>query len=260
MNENKKDMIRPFEIATEKEQFIKPFTIGKEYQGKGNDISKDTEKTNQEDVQENNQFMMAPFIRVSAETADIAANYAKMFSDCYGDTKSLEPYLALAIDGYQKANGVIAPAIMKMGMQMGVHLNFALQLLRRIINVQDTSEGEKFSVSYRVEVTVYLKRGTVRKFEATIPSEKIKNPEWLKKATRSLATIPNDKDKKEEFWDIVQDCIETENVPREIIYPAAGWRCVPDIGWRYIFHDGIISEQTPFVHTSYSGSVVKTKI
>lgn len=64
MNENKKDMIRPFEIATEKEQFIKPFTIGKEYQGKGNDISKDTEKTNQEDVQENNQFMMAPFIRV----------------------------------------------------------------------------------------------------------------------------------------------------------------------------------------------------
>ena len=52
MNENKKDMIRPFEIATEKEQFIKPFTIGKEYQGKGNDISKDTEKTNQEDVQE----------------------------------------------------------------------------------------------------------------------------------------------------------------------------------------------------------------
>ena len=250
MNENKKDMIRPFEIATEKEQFIKPFTIGKEYQGKGNDISKDTEKTNQEDVQENNQFMTAPFIRVSAETADIAANYAKMFSDCYGDTKSLEPYLALAIDGYQKANGVIAPAIMKMGMQMGVHLNFALQLLRRIINVQDTSEGEKFSVSYRVEVTVYLKRGTVRKFEATIPSEKIKNPEWLKKATRSLATIPNDKDKKEEFWDIVQDCIETENVPREIIYPAAGWRCVPDIGWRYIFHDGIISEQTPFVHTS----------
>lgn len=234
----------------DKKEYIKPFTIGQEYRKEEEtQLHKETEssiKVSSED----NLPMIKPFTRVSKETADIATNYAQMFSDCYGNTKSLEPYLALAIDEYQKANGVIAPAIMKMGMQMGVHLNFALQLLRRIISVQDTSEGEKFSISYRVEVTVYLKRGSVRKFEATIPSEKIKNPEWLKKATRSLATIPNDKDKKEEFWDIVQDCIETENVPREIIYPAAGWRCVPDIGWRYVFHDGIIGEQNPFVHTS----------
>lgn len=250
----KTDMIQPFTVGDEYKETdtIQPFVIGDEYKENGNTstLREENEAIQGESIKKDDGSKVKPFIRVSDETADIAANYAKMFSDCYGDTKSLEPYLALAIDGYQKANGVIAPAIMKMGMQMGVHLNFALQLLRRIINVQDTSEGEKFSVSYRVEVTVYLKRGTVRKFEATIPSEKIKNPEWLKKATRSLATIPNDKDKKEEFWDIVQDCIETENVPREIIYPAAGWRCVPDIGWRYIFHDGIIGEQTPFVHTS----------
>jgi len=245
-------MEKPFEInykfvQRQNKQMIKPFTIGEEYKEEGSVDLQD--EINTESCNENNCPMIKPLIRVSNETADIAANYAQLFSNCYGDTKSLEPYLALAIDEYQKANGVIAPAIMKMGTRMGVHLNFALRLIRRIINVQDTSEGEKFSVSYHVAVTVYLKRGAIQTFEATIPSEKIKNPEWLKKATRSLATIPNDKDKKEEFLDIVQDCIETENVPREIIYPA-GWRRVPDIGWRYVFHDGIIGEQNLFVHTS----------
>ena len=238
---NETGCIKPFSIPNkEEEAIIKPFSIGEEYKEEGSADLHLHAEMKIESGNENNGPLYKPLIRVSNETAGIAANYAQMFSDCYGDTKSLEPYLALAIDEYQKANGVIAPAIMKMGMQMGIHLNFALQLLRRIVSVQDTSEGEKFSVSYHVAVTVYTKRGAVRMFEATIPSEKIKNPEWLKKATRSLATIPNDKDKKEEFWDMVQDCIETENVPREIIYPAAGWRCVPDMGWRYVFHDGII--------------------
>lgn len=251
MSENKKEMIRPIEIPIEKERFIKPFLVGKEYQGKGGDIPTNVEKTNSENIQEeNNHFMTSPFIRVSDETAAIAANYAQMFSDCYGDTKSFEPHLALAIHEYKKANGVIAPAILRMGTQTGIHLNFALELLRRIINVQDTSEGEKFSTSYFVLVTVYLKSGAVKEFKDTISAEKIKNPEWLKKATQSLATIPNDKDKKEEFWDLVQDCIETENVPREIIYPAAGWRCVPDLGWKYVFHNGMIGEQNSLIHTS----------
>lgn len=246
---NETGFIKPFSIPNRKEDvMIKPFSIGEEYKEKESaDLH---EEIKAESCNENDSPMYKPLIRVSNETADIAANYAQMLSDCYGNTKSLEPYLALAIDAYQKANGVIAPAIMKMGMQMGIHLNFALQLLRRIVSVQDTSEGEKFSVSYHVEVTVYTKRGAVRTFEATIPSENIKSPQWLKKATRSLATIPNDKNEKDEFLDMVQDCIETENVPREIIYPAAGWRCVPNQGWRYVFHDGIIGERTPFVHTS----------
>lgn len=38
MSENKKEMIRPIEIPIEKERFIKPFLVGKEYQGKGGDI------------------------------------------------------------------------------------------------------------------------------------------------------------------------------------------------------------------------------
>lgn len=241
----KENGIKVFRIDMDKDkQKIKPFTVGEEYQ-------EDDTPLQRKEVEDSHEYrpMNKPFVRVSNEIADIAADYAQMFSDYFRDTKSLEPYLSLAIDEYQKAGGVITPAIMKIGPQMGSHLNFTLQLLRRIINVQDTSEGEKFYASYHVEVTVYLKKGVIRRFESTIPSEKIKSPEWLKKATQSLATIPDDKKKKEEFLNIVQDCIETENVSSEIIYPTAGWRNIPGAGWRYVFHDGVIGDQNSLIHT-----------
>ena len=64
-----------------------------------------------------------------------------------------------------------------------------------------------------------------------------------------MATDPVAIGKKVEFQSMVQKCIEEEEVPNEIIYPNAGWRDVPGIGWRYIFGEGAIGERSGLIHT-----------
>lgn len=128
-------------------------------------------------------------------------------------------------------------------------LNFNLALKRRVIRIYDTESGEKFDCHYWVEIVVKLRNGELNKFDHFIESSKIKDRGWLAKATYSLATIPSSTEEKEAFYDMVQRCIETPNVPTEIIYPNAGWRNIQNLGWKYIFRQGYVGSYDSLIHT-----------
>lgn len=105
---------------------------------------------------------------------------------------------------------------------------------------------------------------TVRqnKFFSEIEASKVKDPAWMKKATRSLAQMPRSKDEREIFDNMIQACIETENVEHELIYNRAGWRKI-DGSWKYVFRDGVVGEQGASVHTGstfYTMDVRKDKL
>lgn len=71
----------------------------------------------------------------------------------------------------------------------------------------------------------------------------------MTKATHSLATIPRDKDQREEWYEKVQCCVESENVPFELMYPNAGWREIRPNVWRFVYADGVIGEEGVDIHT-----------
>lgn len=129
-------------------------------------------------------------------------------------------------------------------------LNFSLRLLRRIVEIEDTAMGEAKRCYYFVEVIVRTLTGELLSFESRVASDKIKNIDWLKIATDSLASIPQSKEEREEFYFKVQSCIEQREVPTELIYPTPGWRKVDGYGWRFIHATGMIGETTALVHTN----------
>lgn len=253
LKDTEEQMIKPFEVdyafaaSKKKSDIISPVRIGNEYETQESTLLKNEERS--EKFAEEDYPLIKPFERVSNETADMAAKYAKIFLDDCRMAKSFEPYLAYGIYQFQKDQEIFPLGNLKEDLQMGFLLNFSIKLIKKVSYIQDTSKGEKIFLNYNVQVDVCLKTGERKCFETTVASNKIKNPEWLSKATQSLATSISNKDKKEAFLDLVQDCIETPNVPEEIVYPTAGWRNVPNRGWRYVYHSGMIGEQDSSVHT-----------
>lgn len=182
--------------------------------------------------------------------SDLSANIAEKI---YGDTASgFVQYFAKALDDYgvDKDLEKIIPPIDKVNIQQRSSLNFRLRLQRIIEYVYDTEEGEEFKRQYNIRVDVYQQNGRMVSFDAKVESHKVKDINWLKSATDSLATLPKGKEQTEEFCGMVQQCIETSDVPREIIYPNPGWRDVPDIGWRYVFGEGVVNGHNGLIHTS----------
>lgn len=130
-------------------------------------------------------------------------------------------------------------------------LNFSLKLLKVINKIIDMQEGrENVEVEYSIEVTVTQKNGTKKNYFGDVPSDKVKDFGWLKKVTHSNASIPSDKAEKQAFMNMVQDCIEQDNVPIEIIYPCSGWRKLSNQSYGYVIYQGIIGKDFPLVHTS----------
>lgn len=126
--------------------------------------------------------------------------------------------------------------------------NFEITLQKKIYHVWDTSQGEKKELFYGIKVSILKGNGVRQEYEADVSSEKIKECGWLTKATHSLADIPKGKDEKIKYERMIQKCIEEESVEEEIIYQRAGWRNVPQYGWKYVYHSGIIGG-TCNVHT-----------
>lgn len=138
-------------------------------------------------------------------------------------------------------------------------LNFDLFLLSRVLEIYDIEEGEQLQVFYTIKIMVYTMKGSVVEFQKKIMASKVKEFSWVTMATNAFAQIPQDKTEKLEFQRKVQQCIETEEAPTEILYPVAGWRKVPNIGWRFIFGDGIVGEKNKLVRTNsaYASMLVK---
>lgn len=136
------------------------------------------------------------------------------------------------------------------GVIIASSLNFELQLLRMLVRVYDTADGERTECSYQIRVTVFLQNGGVREFIEVVPSNRVRSNDWLQMATHSLANIPKKKTEIEEFQAKVQRCLETEDVPCEYIYQSPGWRNTPQYGWRFVHYQGMVGENTPLVHTA----------
>ena len=89
----------------------------------------------------------------------------------------------------------------------------------------------------------------VKDFNAIVSGEKVKDISWVTKVTHSLATIPSDKEQREEWYEKVQCCVESENVPIELMYPNAGWREIRPNTWRFVYADGVIGMKSSDMHT-----------
>ncbi len=128
-------------------------------------------------------------------------------------------------------------------------LNFDLVLLRRLVEVYDIEGGELEENKYLIKVIIRHIDGEVSSYQAEVSADQAKEIRWLKKATNSLATLPKGKEQIAEFETKIQRCLETRDVPTERVYRNAGWRDVPNLGWRYVFDGGIVGSQNDLVHT-----------
>lgn len=188
-----------------------------------------------------------PIEFVSEEADQMARTYCEKIVDC----PDFLPFLAHTFEEYRKIGGEIKnlmPA--KNNCSKKGSLNFSLELERLILNINDAENGEEINLKYAVQIEVFLDSGKVKEYHAQVPSDKIKDFNWLKKATDCMAAAPLTMRERKEFQTMIQVCIEKEDVPHEIIYPNAGWREVPNKGWRYVYGEGVVGEKTNFVHAA----------
>lgn len=127
-------------------------------------------------------------------------------------------------------------------------LNFTIRLLKTVVNIQDTADGETKKFSYHILITVQKRNGDKIKYETVVDSNEVKKFIWVQRATHGLAQEPQDKQMRAAYASMVQNCIETEGVPREIIYPSSGWRNLDGQNYGYVVTEGIIGRNIPMVH------------
>ena len=197
-------------------------------------------------VQEVNEVeQVKPFERVEPMIAEYSSEICKQF---FGESSSeVESKIALLLQKEYAEKGVILQNFTKC--EQSCLLNFNLKLAKKIIRVYDTENGEVKKYDYDIWIQVTKQNGKVIDFEASVSSEKVKDISWVTKATHSLATIPRDKDQREEWYEKVQCCVESENVPFELMYPNAGWREIRPNVWRFVYADGVIGEEGVDIHT-----------
>lgn len=232
---------------------IRPFVRDKD-ERKNEDIqveivcaTDEDEKTEiPETVQEVDEVrQIKPFERVEPMIAEYSRGVCKQF---FGESSSeVESKIALLLQKEYAEKGVILQNFTKC--EQSCLLNFNLKLAKKIIRVYDTENGEVKKYDYDIWIQVTKQNGKVMDFQASVSSEKVKDISWVTKATHSLATIPRDKEQREEWYEKVQCCVESENVPFELIYPNAGWREIRPNVWRFVYADGVIGEEGVDIHT-----------
>lgn len=232
---------------------IRPFVRDKD-ERKNEDIqveivcaTDEDEKTEiPETVQEVDEVrQIKPFERVEPMIAEYSRGVCKQF---FGESSSeVESKIALLLQKEYAEKGVILQNFTKC--EQSCLLNFNLKLAKKIIRVYDTENGKVKKYDYDIWIQVTKQNGKVMDFQASVSSEKVKDISWVTKATHSLATIPRDKEQREEWYEKVQCCVESENVPFELIYPNAGWREIRPNVWRFVYADGVIGEEGVDIHT-----------
>ena len=223
------------------------YAENRELESKKTEASKDHEK----------KQMISPISYISTEICDWAR-------ESLGENSPFEPKLAKAAYEFVNSGGDLSKVQFVDRKQENQKskkfsgFNFRLSLKRRVITIFDTANGEIQEFSYGVQVQVTMKNGTKKICDELVDHDKIKSIQWLTKATNSLADIPKGKEEKIAYEAMVQECIEQE-AEAEWIYPSAGWREIPKLGWRYVYKDGIIggSENVHTAGKNYSLDVKK---
>ena len=249
-------MMKPFTVNIEKPvvaDFTKPFTIDCDYvQTKEQELQTgNAEKQTKREKEELRGMMpVSPQTQMLRPFSYISADVAKIAEAMSVDDRKLSMYLAEAVNKYVAEGGDMQQLIRRAKENKKTEgFNFQLELKKMISRIFDSSEGEIRDSYYGIEITVYKANGKAKSFYAEIESDKVKDYGWMKKATHSLAILPRTKDDREMLDNMIQECIESEEAKPEWIYNRAGWRNITGRGWRYIFHDGIVGEQEPQIHT-----------
>ncbi len=247
-------------MEDERKKMEKPFSVGEGNQMEGGELIKpfsvhvgENEPDGMEDVKEEEIIkeeavpkacfsvpLIKPFVCISEEAETLAKTACAYLQPVLGNMSEMFTHMELAFEK-GKQEGITFPALLP-GIQKANWgmLNFGLELLGRVHTFYDTEMGEQMETAYKVLVAVTDHRGKTRTFQTEVASDKIKGLEWLKKSTHSLATLPRNKDEKVEYQELVQSCIETEDVREEFLYPRSGWRDVPGYGWKYVYREGMI--------------------
>lgn len=237
-------MIRPFYFETQKT--VKPFSIDPKMIDEKSDCHCHTCITS--DCSE--IPMKVPFYFLREDVGEIAENLCLPLQSNSENKVELIRHVGIALQNYiDDGNQIpcVLPAICQN--KHRVNLNFRITLRKKIISILDTENGEVQKISYRVSIELYLSSGQVKNFESDVESDKIKSFAWITRTTESLAKIPREKEDKIAFDEMVQACIETQDVPVELIYPNAGWRHFPNSGWRYVYGDGAVGVDGSNIHT-----------
>lgn len=248
--EKTQEMVAPFSL--EKPQgMITPFSLEKPKQFTVENMEKIKEKTIIPAPNEVVPPKIRPIEFLSEGVKQIAKNLCMPLQSTFGDdTESLAPYIGQALQNY-KNSGHELPCTLPAICQNSAtgYFNFNMVLKKKIIYIRDMENEEIAKTYYHVNVWVYLKNGQIQNYESEVESNKIKTYTWLTHATNSLAKLPKGKDERIAFEKMIQDCIETQNIPIELIYPNAGWRNIPDIGWRYVYGEGAVGVNGRNIHT-----------
>lgn len=186
--------------------------------------------------EEKKLFITPPFIRLSEESVDSA-------NQLYSPDNSFTPYFAESLERYKRAGGDIAKVVtvpLKENAKKQSSFNFELHLQKKVYKVYDVKNGEEVELLYGIRIVVIKETGRREEFEALVENSKAKEIGWLMKASHSLAYVPKGTAEKDYYEHMVQRCIETENVQKEYIYQRAGWRDIPEIGWKYVYGEGVV--------------------
>lgn len=221
-------MIKPFEQLTEGE---KPFQ-----QLKKGEMIKPFIKMDEE-VEEvkhnlihNKKVMESPFFYVNNEEEKRIEEILKSLG-----IKNDNSHLKMELARHIHYNGNLQKKV-----KINKNLNFSMKVVEIIYEIFDTAEEEEFKITYEVEVDVKGMSGKISSFRGTVEASKIKEVKWLKDITLSHATIPNDKQARKEFENLVQNAIEQENIPKSYVYPCSGWRKMLDGRYYYLINQGIV--------------------
>ena len=200
------------------------------------------------DVYHQNVVRMSPLRRLSDNNAKKARQLVRELNIPQEAKKIVEIYIARALEENPQVAELL-PKTME-GQYYGKTLmNFSLRLLAVRRRIKDTENGETAMTKYLVEIIVTKLNGRRCLFQEEVDGNKIKGIDWLRKATSSLAHIPATKEEKASYETMVQKCIETEGMPLELEYSNAGWRNIPNLGWRYVYRDGIVGGSDKTIHT-----------
>lgn len=246
--EKPKIPVVPFTIKRPEEP-IKPFSIN---QGNETSVEETEENTKSNPLKDlTTDSKIRPIEFISNEIAETSLEICEKLQPILGEeAKSFAPHLSYALKNYKNSGHQITCISTETCKKTKEKIfNYDLILLKKVIHIFDTENGEDLEISYSIEIDLHLRNGKIEKYECEVKGHKIKSFSWINRTTNGLAKEPCDKSEMIQFKEMIQECLESSQVPTELIYPNSGWRLIPNIGWRFVYGTGAIGIEGNDIHT-----------
>lgn len=113
--------------------------------------------------------------------------------------------------------------------------NFRLQLIDKIRNIFETSDGEKVITKYRFRVYVGWEM-----YETIVNASEVGNVKWVKEATEGKAIVKKGRNGSD-FEEYVSKILMSSVVPEQTVYALNGWKTIGD-KHIYVYANGAIGK------------------